>query len=760
MHIDQHLGLSLFKEWKFWLPGAIFSFLLASVLMSGWPEGLIPNISYPFVSGGDATFTEWGVQRLIEGWIFNNPRSGYPFGSNFLDYPGSDAGGYFILKILGMITGQSYAATNLFFLLSFPVIVMTAFATLRSIKVNAWFSLSGALIYAFIPFHFLRIGHLFYTWYFVVPVFFYIAIRLFYFKSIDFSILKQLKYSVACLIGLIVIASFGVYYALFGIFVVLLGAIAGAIRNKSYSTFLLGIAATSAITLGVILNISTNLLHSYQSNKNSEVAVRSIADSEIYGFKLAQLILPQASHHIEALAKKTATYNSSTPLTNENITSSLGLVGTVGLLILFVCLLVSLSGGKLDSRLALISLIGLILLLFGTIGGFGSLFAIFISTSIRGWNRISIFISFATIALFFISLQIIVEKQKWMTSGRAGIVVIPFISVILIVLGVYDQTNWACKSCNVATRNAFLAEGKFIQDIESAMPKGSAIYQLPYIPFPEVPPLHRLSPYDPLSGFIQSKNLLWSSGGTKGRDGDLFFRKIAKYPINQQLDIIKRLGFSGVYVDRRGYADNANELVAQLTRLVGPPTIVRADGAVAFFRIEPNRDVHLEGLSNLQIMEKAGVIVENSNTPYRATLAEGIDFKRSAYPTFLKEASGLDGVEDWGRWTNANIAPSVKLRFNEPLPQKFSVEIQATAFGPNVNSPVTIIVGNNIKQVSITNEPNKTYKIFFDNADSANTIEIVPPKPTSPHDLNPANADSRKKGIGLISLKIKPINSP
>jgi phosphoglycerol transferase len=659
-----------------------------------------------------------------------------------------------------MITGQFYAAINLFFLLSFPAVVITAFATLRSIKINPWFSISGALIYAFVPFHFLRIGHLFYTWYFVVPLFFYIAFRLFYLKPTDFSIIKRWKYGVGYLLGLIVIASFGVYYALFGIFVVLLGAIAGAIRNKSYLTFLLGITATSTITLGVFINISPNLLHSYHSNKNSEVAVRSIADSEIYGFKFTQLILPQPSHHIEALAKKTATYNSSTPLTNENITSSLGLVGAVGLLILFACLLVSLSGRKLDSRLALSSLIGLILLLFGTIGGFGSLFAIFISTSIRGWNRISIFISFAAIALFFIALQILVEKQKWVNSYKAGIVFVPFISVALIAMGIYDQTNWACKACNVATRNDFLTEQKFIQSIESAIPKGSAIYQLPYIPFPETPPLHRLSPYDPLSGFIQSKNLLWSSGGMKGRDGDLFFRKLAKFPINQQLDIIKKLGFSGVYVDRRGYADNANELITQLTRLLGAPSIVRADGEVAFFRIEPNRDTDLEGLSNLQIMEKVGVIVENSNTPYQATLAEGIDFKRSGYPTFLKEASGLDGVEDWGRWTNANIAPSVKLRFNNPLPRKFSVELQATAFGPNVNSPVAIIVGNTIKQISITNEPNKTYKALFDNPDSANNIEIVPPKPTSPHDLNPANADSRKIGIGLISLKIKPINSP
>lgn len=40
-------------EWKFWVAGAILSFMLASVLLSGWPTGLIPSLSYPFSYDGD-----------------------------------------------------------------------------------------------------------------------------------------------------------------------------------------------------------------------------------------------------------------------------------------------------------------------------------------------------------------------------------------------------------------------------------------------------------------------------------------------------------------------------------------------------------------------------------------------------------------------------------------------------------------------------------------------------------------------------------
>ncbi len=57
----------------------------------------------------------------------------------------------------------------------------------------------------------------------------------------------------------------------------------------------------------------------------------------------------------------------------------------------------------------------------------------------------------------------------------------------------------------------------------------------------------------------------------KGRDGDMYYRSLANEPIEKQLEVIKRLGFNGIYIDRRGYADNANELITNLTTLLGSP---------------------------------------------------------------------------------------------------------------------------------------------------------------------------------------------
>jgi hypothetical protein len=141
---------------------------------------------------------------------------------------------------------------------------------------------------------------------------------------------------------------------------------------------------------------------------------------------------------------------------------------------------------------------------------------------------------------------------------------------------------------------------------------------------------------------------------------------------------------------------------------------------------------------------------------YESTLAEGIDFRRPGYPTFLLEVVGVSAQEDWGRWTDATAGPSVKFRFNAPLPKKFVLELQANAFGPNEGKPVKIRAGNIERTVTIKNVPSyAAYTAEFDEVVATDTIEITPPNPILPREVDPSNVDERKLGLGLARLKIK-----
>ncbi len=718
--------------------------------MTGWPNGLVPNIDYPYTYKNDGAFG--AISRIIEGWVFDNPRSGYPFGSNSLDYPGSDSGNYFILKLLGAFTGEWHLAHNLYFLLGFAVTFVAAFGVLRSFGLAIPFALTASALFNFLPFHFQRIYHLFYTWYFVVPIFYYIALRFFQpcwtKKSVKVSLTTKIFF-VLCLISL---GSFGIYYALFGLILFQVVAVYEALANYSPRAIKVAFLASCFVFLGVILNVAPNLIHQYSNGKNNEVAQRGIGESEIYGFKFAQLILPRDGHRIERLDNISAKYSNTTPLINENTTSSLGAAGSLGLIAAFCLIFTGLAGIKHNRILSITSLIVLVFFMFGTIGGFGSIFAQVITTSIRAWNRISIFIGFGVLLILFMLLQAAIQKRF---TERRLVFATSVIAIILLLSGLYDQTSSSCKACNEQTSNAFSMDREFIQSIENSLPAGSAIYQLPYMPFPEVPPLHRLPDYGLSVGFLHSSSLHWSYGGMKGRSGDLFYRSLSKESLTKQLEVIKRLGMAGIYIDKRGFVDNGNALIKQLTELLGtPPTFTRSDGEVVFFRLTQNHTSNLEGLNPEQIMQKAGYIVDYLGARYPATLAQGIDFTRSDFPIFVKNILGISGPEPWGRWSDANLASTASIVLKDPLPNRFNLIFSVQPFGPNSGQDLVVTMGTHTYKFKLI-EGLYEYRMAIDlSGEKISNIVFLPPQPASPQQLR-IGSDSRKLGIGLIRLRFE-----
>jgi phosphoglycerol transferase len=739
--------------WKWWLIGALISFELASVLMSGWPKGIIPSLTYPYKYSGDGLSHSWMAQRAIEGWIFENPRSGYPFGSNFMDYPGSDSGNLLILKLLGLITTDYHSALNLFFLLSFPAIFVASFCTLNSLGLNKILSFSASLLFVFQSFHFIRIEHMFYLWYFVIPFFYYLGFRIFFATHLDSKFPKNIWTIILILLGFIGLASFGVYYAIFGIIVLSTATLGSWARNKTIKAMYPGLIAIVFIIVGVMVNIGPNILNKKINGPNPEVAIRNCAEAEIYGFKFMQLIMPRNAHRIKKLASISHEYYSTSPLVNENYTASIGLVGSVGFFILSLFLIAKISGTDVDERMSFLSLLIFILFMFGTIGGLGSLFSSTISSSIRGWNRISIFIAFGSIAGTFLFIQLLINRYFYKNQKSISTI----FALVLCVFGLYDQTTKADVSLNLQTKKAFLQDRKFVQQIESSLPKGSAIYQLPYLKFPEGEPVNRVQIYDLVSGFIHSKNLKWSFGGMKGREGDFFYRALSIEPMERQLEVIKELGFGGIYIDRRGYTDSANSLIEKLTLLLKtPPTITREDGEVVFFKIDPAQNVDLTNLTSIQIIKKFYPIFDKFGARYPASYSEGIDFTRPNWPEFLRSIVGLSWLESWGRWSDLNISPSIKITFFNPLPNKFTLILKAQPYyGPGTTQEFLFRINNQDYKYRMPYGVTE----YRTNVDLKNKptdyFEFIPLNPISPHQISNDSSDIRKLGIGFIGLRIE-----
>jgi phosphoglycerol transferase len=295
----------------------------------------------------------------------------------------------------------------------------------------------------------------------------------------------------------------------------------------------------------------------------------------------------------------------------------------------------------------------------------------------------------------------------------------------------------------------------FILKVEEFLPDNSAVYQLPYMAFPEVPPLYHLSTYGLATPFLHSSSLRWSYGGMKGSDGDLFYRYLSQESLEKQIEVIEWLGFAGIYIDRRGFSDNAEKIVSDLTVMLDrPPSLERTDGEIVFFQLNPDRTQNIDGLQADQIMEKAGYFVDHLGIRYDAELDEGIDFSRVDFPIFVRDIHGLSGHEPLGRWSDANLSPSVRIDFREPLPNQFSMVLSGYPFGPNTDQELKVRIGSQIHKFRMGGGPFEFKRAIDLGNERITQIEFIPPQPTSPKQLG-ISADNRKLGIWFSRLSFE-----
>ncbi|QBR49177.1 phosphatidylglycerol--membrane-oligosaccharide glycerophosphotransferase [Erwinia sp. QL-Z3] len=134
--------------------------------------------------------------------------------------------------------------------------------------------------------------------------------------------------------------------------------------------------------------------------------------------------------------------------------------------------------------------------------------------------------------------------------------------------------------------------------------------------------------------------------------------------------------------------------------------------------------------------------------------ADHIMFGLPGLPKQVQKVTGLSFIEPWGgRWSDANLLPTVTVQYLEPLPAAFDLTLTARAFGKNSQKPFTVKVGDRTQQITLTNA-DSTLKIHFTNPAQSRTVEILPPAPEETAEGAIDGFAARKLGIGLVSLQV------
>ena len=139
--------------------------------------------------------------------------------------------------------------------------------------------------------------------------------------------------------------------------------------------------------------------------------------------------------------------------------------------------------------------------------------------------------------------------------------------VLVLVGGLFDQTT----KNDVPPYKALKAEHdsicRFVAALERTLPPGAMVLQLPFIHFPEANPINHMGDSDHLRMYLNSHTLHWSHGTVKGRYGSDVLSLLCAAPIEETLERFAAMGYQGIHIDRRGYADNGQAMEARLSAL-------------------------------------------------------------------------------------------------------------------------------------------------------------------------------------------------
>jgi phosphoglycerol transferase len=556
------------KRASLYITAAALCMVIACVFLQVWRA----DLRLPFYYEGDAAFYAMSTKGRIEnGWYWQNPSLGAPGKQELYDFPAFDNAVVVFMLLLSTFTHNPFLIMNLHYLLSFPLITLTSLYVLRQFRLSYVPALFCSLLYAFLPYHFLRNeSSLNIAAYYVVPL----AVLVVLWVSREKLAPRTKKFIVSVLIC-ILLGSSGVYFPFFFCFLLLVGGVVGALKLQSMRPAIMAVVLT-AITAGmVVINLAPSLVYKYRHG-DAHVMTRGPAEAEKYGLKISQLVLPITGHRVGVL-DRIKDFHDRNSQVSEDDGSSLGLVSAIGFLGLLAQLLYRkelVDGG--DGLLHDLSILNICSVLLGIMGGFGLLFALYVSSGIRAYNRISIFIAFFSLMAVGVALE---------NSYRSAAKILHVLLPVVFILAVFDQTTPAYLPKYESTKAEFLSDKQFVNGLEASLPAGAMIFQLPYTPFPEQPAIHKMGGYDHLRGYLHSKNLRWSFGAIKNREVDLAQRRLASLPPAELAEALAVAGFSGIYVDRFAYEDNGTALESELSNVLQSAPSASPNGRLAFFNL-------------------------------------------------------------------------------------------------------------------------------------------------------------------------------
>lgn len=574
--------------------------LIGGHLLGLWSAGLdTPNA---YSSDTLLTSTVWkGI--IDEGQPYTNPSLGAPGEGQMYDFPGADGLLNLEVWLLALFTSDYAVLLNLFALLTFPLIALTAAWALRKLGMSRMAAFVFSILFACLPFHQTRIdGHQYLSAYFVVPL----AVALIATVVLDLDRRRDMaptrpawRLPLWAWLAAIALGSCGVYYAYFGIVLAILAGIIAAYSSRDLRRLVPAAVVVGVVVLTLALQYAPSYLFWQREGANSTADARQPFESDLYALRMTELVFPATGHRIKRFADAKQFLKESLYAVSPNNVgiaddSSLGIIGVIGFFTLLFWLATAAFRAPPEGSTgtpAKLSLLGVAAFLLATVGGVGGLIAFAGFPQIRAYERITPYIGFVSLAASAWLADRIAQSIRRDTAAAGGILRLAGVAVCfagLLAFGVLDQTSHYRTPNYEAIAEEFDSDGEFARQIEATLPDDAMVFQLPYVSFPESPPVVGTAAYDPLRMYLHSESIHWSAGAFRGRDAAIWQQSVAESKPGTMLDRLREAGFAGLVIDRAGYEDGGAELEQEIRRMLDDAEYFASpNGRFVFYPVAP-----------------------------------------------------------------------------------------------------------------------------------------------------------------------------
>ncbi len=595
------------REAVLYLSVALVTMAVTALALELWR--MSPSVPLAYV--GDALSTANYLDTIREtGWYESQSRLGAPFGLVYHDYPAADHLHLVIMGLIMAIVPKFGFAMNAYYLIGFPLAALTATWLFRTVGIGRVLSGALAVLFAIAPYH-LRRGelHLFLSSYWPIPLFVVLVIRVLRGRGLwnraegRSGIGSFVTWQNAGTVAILLVAGSATqYYALFDVLLIGLAALMALVRDRSWRRLVGAIVAGATVAVVLLLNMLPDLLYSAANGPSYGAADRPAVHTEWFALKIALLFMPADTHRFAPFRELAAAYDKE--FTQYTLTS-VGIVAAIGLIVLLATLTAATlsfarrrsAHDRIDPARNLTAMLGGILLwilVIATSGGLSVFVALLVTTKVRGWDRISIYLVLLGLIAFGLAVQRWLRWLRRRSTGATRTVLTRFgaaiIAAIVLVVGYWDQTSPLIVPPYEQNLAEYTEDAAYASTLQAVLPAGSSVYQLPYQPFPEGPYIvNGMTDYDHVKLALFTDQLSFSYGGVKGRPTADWPIALQTASTKDMVGAVTAAGFAGLSIDRDGYADHGRVLESELSDLLDTDPIVSLDGTYSFWDLSGYR---------------------------------------------------------------------------------------------------------------------------------------------------------------------------